>query len=185
MAEKSVAVKKSKGKPGKETPAAVPSLQAPLSELRHRMDRMFDDFMGGWPSRGWTRDLWSFEPFEVPSIFAGGQGLVDVRFDVAESDDAVEITAELPGLDEKDVEVTLSDGVMTIRGEKKVEEEKKEKDHYLSERRYGSFMRSFRVPDSVNQDQIKANFEKGVLKIDMPKRPEAKAKAKKIAISKK
>lgn len=183
MADKSVAVKKNKGKAAKET-AAVPSVQAPLGELRRRMDRMFEDFMSGWPSTGWARDLWNFEPFEVPSLTGRG-GLVDVRFDVAESDNGIEITAELPGLDEKDVEISLSDDLMTIRGEKKVEEEKQEQDYYLSERHYGSFMRSFRVPDSVNQDQIKANFDKGVLTITMPKRPEAKAKTKKIAISKK
>ena len=107
-----------------------------------------------------------------------------MKFDVSETDDAVEMTAELPGIDEKDIDLTLSDGVLTIKGEKKSEKETKERDYYLSERRYGSFARSMRVPDSVDQDNLKASFDKGVLRVVMPKRAEAKAKKKKIAIGK-
>lgn len=153
----------------------------PLLALREQMDRLFDEFVSDWRLPSLTRDLGIFEPFQTP---LWSRGLVDVRFDVSETDDAIEIAAELPGIDEKDVELTLSDGVLTLKGEKKAEEEKKERDYYLSERRYGSFTRSIRVPESVDQDKIKAAFEKGVLTVTLPKRPEAKAKRKRIAISK-
>ena len=83
--------------------------------------------------------------------------------DIAETDKAYEITAELPGMDEKNIEVKFADGVLTIRGEKKDEKEEKKKDYYLSERSYGSFQRSFQVPDGVDTDKIEATFKKGVL----------------------
>jgi len=184
MAGKNVAVKKGKGKKA-EAPEAVPSVLEPLGELRRRMDRMFDDFMGSWHMPTWRHDPWSLATFEMPPLLGKLRGdMIDVSFDVSEDDGALQISAELPGLDEKDVEVTVTDGVMTIKGEKKEEHEEKEKDHYLSERRYGAFMRSFRVPESVDEGKIKASFDKGVLKVALPKRPEAKKKQKKIAISK-
>lgn len=151
----------------------------PFLALRDQMDRLFDEFMGGWRMPSPSRELFRFEPFQMP---AWGRSMVDVRFDVSETDDAVEMTAELPGIDEKDIDLSLSDGVLTIKGEKKSEKETEERDYHLSERRYGSFARSMRLPDSVNQDKIEAHFEKGVLKVVMPKRAEARAKKKKIAI---
>ena len=102
--------------------------------------------------------------------------------DVAEKDHAYEITAELPGLDEKDIEVKQSDGMLTIKGEKKEETEEKKKDFYLAERRYGSFERSFRVPESVNTDKIDATFKKGVLTVVLPKKPESQSKEQKISV---
>lgn len=112
-----------------------------------------------------------------------GDGLVDVKVEVSETDKDLRIDAELPGIEEKDVEVTLSDDVLTIKGEKKVEREEAEKDYRLSERRYGSFTRTFRVPESVDAEKITARFEKGVLKIDLPKRPGTKAAKRKIDVS--
>ncbi len=153
----------------------------PMLALRDQMDRVFDDFMKDWRMPSLSRDMFNLAPFEMPSW---GEGAVDVRFDVSETPEAMEITAELPGIDEKDVELTMADGVLTIKGEKKTEKETKERDYYLSERRYGSFSRVMRVPDSVDQDKIKASFDKGVLNITMPKRAEAKSKKKKIAIAK-
>lgn len=185
MANKAV----SKDAPSKsKTPAnaAPPMAYSPFMELRHRMDRLFDDvFQGGgfpmmardWPSVG--RDL------DWPG---GGTGaaaaLADVKFDIGEDDKAIEISAEMPGMGEEDVDLTLSDGVLTIKGEKKAEHEEKDKNYHLTERRYGAFQRSFRLPDTVDEDKLRASFDKGVLRVVLPKTVEAKAKTKKISISK-
>jgi HSP20 family protein len=102
--------------------------------------------------------------------------------DVAETDKAYEITAELPGIDEKNVEVNVVNGGLTIKGEKKDEKEEKDKDRYVSERRYGSFERYFRLPEGVDASKIEASFTKGVLKVSLPKKPEAQQPAKKIEV---
>ena len=102
--------------------------------------------------------------------------------DVAEKDKEYEITAELPGMDESNIEVKLSNGMLTITGEKKEEKEEKKKDYYLSERRYGSFERSFQLPEGVDADKIEAKFTKGVLKVVLPKTAEAQKSVKKIAV---
>lgn len=186
MANKNVAVKRGKERPAKTgLPGTGSSVLEPLGELRQRMDRMFDDFMDSWHMPSWRHDPWSLATFEMPPLLGKLRGeMVDVRFNLSEDGDKLQISAELPGLDEKDVDLTVADGVVIIKGEKKEEHEEKDKDHYLSERRYGSFMRSFRVPESVDENKIKATFDKGVLKIALPKRPEARKKPKKIAISK-
>jgi len=176
---KKVAVKKSgETKARSAAPARIGA--HPFLALREQMDRMFDEFMNDWRMPSISRGVMEWEPFRSSLL---GKSEVDVRFDVSETDDAIELTAELPGIDEKDVELTLSDGVLTVKGEKRADTEKKEKDYYLSERRYGSFLRSMRLPDSVDEGKIKATFEKGVLKVEMPKSAEATAKKKKIAIS--
>ncbi|MDX1711718.1 MAG: Hsp20/alpha crystallin family protein [Rhodovibrionaceae bacterium] len=142
-----------------------------MADFRQQMDRLFDDFFGSWPP---------LTPrFRAVATTAGA----DVRFDASESDKAFEITAELPGLDEKDVDVSVENGVMTIKGEKKSEREEKDKDYYLTERSYGSFRRSFPMPENVNEDKISANFEKGVLKITLPKTAAGKSKARRISVS--
>ena len=102
--------------------------------------------------------------------------------DVAETDKAYEITAELPGMSESDVEVVAANGVLTIKGEKKEEKEEKKKDYYLSERRYGSFERRMQIPEDVEADKIEAAFKKGVLTVTLPKKPEAQKPAKKIEV---
>jgi HSP20 family protein len=87
-------------------------------------------------------------------------------------------------MDEKNIEVNFSDGTLTIKGEKKDEKEEKNKDYYLSERRYGSFQRSFSVPDGVDAEKIEAAFKNGILTVTLPKTPEAQKKEKKIEIKK-
>jgi HSP20 family protein len=104
--------------------------------------------------------------------------------DIAEKNSAYEVTAELPGMDEKDIEVTFSDGVLTIKGEKKEEKEEKDKDYYLSERRFGSFQRTLRVPQGVDADKISATVKNGVLTVTMPKTAEAQKRQKSIPINK-
>jgi HSP20 family protein len=100
--------------------------------------------------------------------------------DVSETDKEIEITTELPGLEEKDIQLNMADNVLTIRGEKKNEREEKEKDYHLVERSYGSFVRSVQLPDGVNADNIKAVMSKGVLKVTVPK--PAPAQSRKIDI---
>ena len=102
--------------------------------------------------------------------------------DVVESEKAYEITAELPGMDEKNIEVKVAEGGLTIKGEKQEEKEEKKKDYYLHERHFGSFERSFDVPESVDADKIEASFKKGVLTVTLPKKPEAQKPAKKIEV---
>jgi HSP20 family protein len=93
-----------------------------------------------------------------------------------------EITAELPGMDEKNIEVKVTDGILTIKGEKQEEKEEKKKDYYLHERHFGSFERSFGLPEGVDINKIEAAFKKGVLTVTLPKKPEAQKPAKKIEV---
>jgi len=140
----------------------------PFGSLRHDMERVFEDFSRDF---GWR----------APA--AAGVGMAP-RVDVSETDSEIKIEAELPGVDEKDVEVVLSNGQLTIKGEKKQEKEEKKKDYHMVERSYGSFARSIALPFQADADKVKATFAKGVLNVTVPKPPEVKAKEKKIAIGK-
>ena len=131
--------------------------------LQHEIDRLFDDFTRGFPA-----------------LSTGGTAELLPKLDVTETDKQIEITAELPGLEEKDVQVNLADNVLTIRGEKKAEKEEKDKAYRLVECSYGSFVRSLELPDGVNADAIKASIDKGVLKVTVPK--PAPAQVKKIDV---
>jgi HSP20 family protein len=102
--------------------------------------------------------------------------------DVVESEKAYEVTAELAGIDEKNIEVKVANGILTMTGEKQVEKEEKEKNYYLQERHYGSFERSFEIPDGVDPDRIQATFKKGVLTVTLPKKVEAQKPAKKVEV---
>jgi HSP20 family protein len=124
------------------------------------------------------RTLFDIEPFWRGEISWGKAPAVDV----VEKEKAYQITAELPGMEEQNIDVTFSDGVLRIKGEKTEEKEEKKKDQYLSERRYGSFQRAFRLPDGVDADKIEANFKNGVLTVMLPKTTEAVRSEKKIAI---
>lgn len=157
---------------------------SPYFDLRRRMDQLFDEMFNGWGTIPRMHRPQELEAAGMPLATRQWRPeLVDVRFDVADGDDAIEISAEMPGIDDKDLDLSVSDGLLTIRGEKNAESEKKDKSYYLSERRYGSFQRSFRLPESVDQDKIQAKFDKGVLSLTLPKRAEAREKTKKISIS--
>lgn len=163
--------------------ASVPAEREPghpLFGLRREIDRLFDDFFRGFPLPGFGRSLVDFDPFRR---FESAFSVSVPHVDVTETDKHFEVTAELPGMDEKDIEVTLSDGRLTLKGEKKAEKEDKKKDYYLTERRFGSFNRSFRLPENVNESKIKATFKKGVLTITLPKKAKARTEGKKISIS--
>ena len=100
--------------------------------------------------------------------------------DIKEESDRYVLEADIPGVNPKDIEVTMDNGVLTIKGERK--EEKEDKEKHVSERRYGSFQRTFRLPDSVSEDKATAEFKKGVLRVTLPKKPEAQKPVRKIAI---
>lgn len=140
----------------------------PLQSLQNDINRAFDSFWRGfdlpWPS---TSSAWSIS---MPSV------------DVSESDKEIEVTAELPGIDEKDIDISLADGVLTIRGEKKSEVEKKEKDYYLQERTFGSIERVVPLPDTIDLDSANATFKNGVLTVKLAKKPEAAAATKRITV---
>ena len=159
-----------------KTSTAESQAWRPFESLRHDIDRLFDDFGAGmWrsPFRGSL-----FEPFRrweaaLPTVPA---------VDVSETDKAYEISAELAGMDEKNIDLKIANGVLTIRGEKQDEKEEKKKDYYMRERSYGSFERTFDVPDGVDTDKIEAICNKGVLTVTLPKKAEAQKPAKKIEV---
>jgi HSP20 family protein len=155
---------------GREKGELLPSREIwePFGSLRRDVERLFEDFSrdSGWSPPATT-----------------GMAMAP-RVDVSETDTELKVEAELPGIDEKDVEVILNDGRLTIKGEKKQEKEEKKKDYHLVERSYGSFARSIALPFEADPDQVKASFAKGVLTVTVPKPPEVKAKQKKIPIAK-
>lgn len=154
--------------------AAAPAAWHPFESLRREVDRLFDDFdKGFW--RLPSRSLFDVEPF-------WRRGPTAPAVDIVEREKDYQITAELPGMEEKDVELKVANGVMTIKGEKKEEKEEKKKDYYLSERRYGAFQRAFSLPDGVDADKIEASFKKGVLMVTLPKTPEAIKPERKIEV---
>lgn len=157
----------------KETPSLATELWdwAPFDALRRQLDRFFDEA----PVPKFTGESDTFERL----MGWPGRPPVDFR----ETDKDYELTAELPGLDASDVDISLSNGSLVIHGEKKSEREEKKEGYMLSERRYGSFRRSFRLPDNVDADRVNASFEKGVLKVSLPKTAIATKPEKKIEIA--
>lgn len=156
---------------------ATPWGWPPIDSLRHEIDRLFEDFPSfarPWATARSTREVGAPAPT--------ARWAVAPPMDLVEREKAFEISAELPGLDDDNIEVKVANGVLTIRGEKKEEKEEKQKDYFLSERRYGSFQRSFRLPETVDADKIEAHFEKGVLKVLLPKSAAAAKNEKKIAV---
>lgn len=159
-------------------PTRMPASWQPFEALQREVERVFDDFtrfpfgsrfLDSAPLRG--REL----TVDVPSP----------AVDVVEKDNAYQISAELPGMDESNIEVKVADDVLTIKGEKKEEKQEKDKNYYMSERRYGSFQRAFQLPQGVDQSKIDASFQKGVLTVTLPKSPEAQKKEKKIPVKSK
>jgi HSP20 family protein len=160
---------------GAGTPVGQPSLFRPLVALRRQLDNMLEDVASHWPHLHLPRVEW-------PSLSAIEKTADIVRFDVSESDNAVTVTAEVPGMEEKDVEVFVDDGMLTIRGEKKSEREKSGDNFYLSERQFGSFSRSVRLLHGVDAANISARFDKGVLAVILPKTSVDKNGSRRIAV---
>lgn len=145
-------------------------ISEPVGWLRSEIDRLFDDF--GSP----RRSLFNFAPRDTLAIVPA--------LEMVDDEKAYRLTAELPGLDEKDVEINVADGVLSISGEKKEEAERKEKGFLLSERRYGSFQRQVSLPADIDPEGIKAQFKDGVLTVTLTKDEKAAARTRKIAIEK-
>jgi HSP20 family protein len=132
--------------------------------LRERMNRMFEDVFSGRAEEGkeLTTSTWA------PSV------------DIFETEKELVLTAEIPGIDEKDVEIKIEDNTLSLKGERKFEKETKEENYHRIERSYGSFYRAFTLPNSIDPDRIQATHENGVLKITMPKRDELQPRKVKI-----
>lgn len=137
-----------------------PRRMSPFDLLQTEIERVFDSF-NGWPATFTER---AFSP----------------SMEVVETDSAIEVSTELPGIDEKDVEISVSDNVLTIRGEKKFEKDERKKNYRLVERSYGSFERSIALPQGVDASKVNAKMTKGVLKVEVPKPAAAKAQQVKI-----
>jgi HSP20 family protein len=137
----------------------------PFRMLQRQIDQVFSDFSRDLPALSWPRN--------------DSMGLC---VDVAETDKAFEVTAELPGVDEKDIDVTVSGDMLTIKGEKKSQKDEKGKDYRLMERSYGAFERTMTLPFMADPGKIEAKFDKGVLKVTVPKPPEAQVTLKHIPV---
>ncbi len=135
-----------------------------FERMRREMDRLWDSFF----ERGVTRH--DEEREWLPSL------------DVAETKNEIVVKAEIPGMDPKNIDISLTDGLLSIKGEKKQEKEEKEENYHLIERSYGSFTRSIRLPNEVQSDKINASYKNGVLKVVLPKSEEAKKKEVKIKV---
>jgi HSP20 family protein len=157
---------------------SVPQMWRPFESLRQEVERLFDDFDRGVWRPPFRRSLLGREPFWRRELARADMPAVDIT----ESEKAYEVTADLPGMDEKNIEVKVANGNLTIKGEKQEEKEEKKKDYYLHERSFGSFERSFPLPDGVDKDKIEASFKKGVLTVTLPKTPEAQKAEKKITV---
>lgn len=147
----------------------------PFDSLRGQVDRLVRDFERGFLQAPFYRDIDNFLHRDLG--FA-----VMPAIDIVEKDNAFEVTAELPGIDAKNIDLQFSGGVLTIKGEKTEEKEEKTKDRYVSERRYGSFRRALQVPESVDADKIEAGYKSGVLTVTLPKSAAAKDKQKTIPV---
>lgn len=147
--------------------------------LRSEIDHLFDELYDNWP---FTSLAQRGKSSSLTSPFVFGDTLPAI--DVCEKDDQIEVKAELPGMDEKDIEVELTDRMLVISGEKKEEREEGEKEgnYYVSERRYGSFKRSIAVPEGIDHGKVDASFKKGVLTVVLKKTQESREKVKKIKV---
>ncbi|MBM3733140.1 MAG: Hsp20/alpha crystallin family protein [Acidimicrobiia bacterium] len=137
----------------------------PFSRLHEEVEKVFENFGRLAPMR-----------------WPGNGEMADFKIDMSETDKELRITAELPGVDEKDVEVTLHGDLLTIKCEKKVEEERKKENYHVVERSYGAFERTFRLPYEVGEKDVSAEFDKSVLKVVLPKPAEVRSETKKISV---
>ena len=158
--------------------ATAPQGLRPFESLRREVDRLFQDFDQGFLRPPFRRSWFDLEPLWGRASRAEAEPAVDI----IEKDNAYEITADLPGMDEKNIEVKLSNGGLMIRGEKQEERKEQKRDYYLHERSFGAFERSFSLPEGVDADKIEASFKKGVLTVTLPKRPEAIKPEKQIPV---
>lgn len=161
--------------PARAVGVTVPDWE-PIRSLRRQIDRLMADF--DWPDLGlaWPRKT-AMGPHIWPEF-----GVAIPPVDLVERNGGYELQAELPGLTEDQIEIKLSNGMVTIKGEKSSERIEDEDDYHLRERSFGTFQRSFRVPTNVDADKIEARFDKGVLKVTLPKSAAAIHEERKIEV---
>ncbi len=145
---------------------------SPVAFLHQEIDRMFDDFWGRWPAFGLGRNFSSGLTGDI----------LKPTLDLSASEKEYIISVEIPGVDEKDVKLEMADDTLTIRGEKKLEKEEKEKNYYRMERSYGSFQRVLSLPADADQDSVKAKFKKGILTVKMAKKAMPESYVKRIEV---
>jgi HSP20 family protein len=139
-----------------------------LFAMRDEMDRIFERFENGWS--------------RLPALMRREGAITVPELDMHENTNAIVVEAELPGVEEHDVTVTLANGVLTIRGEKRHEREDRSQNYHMAERSYGNFERSIRLPESVDDARVDAKFDKGVLRVTAAKRPEAVRAERRIEV---
>jgi HSP20 family protein len=140
-----------------------------MSRMQEEFNRLFDDSLFRWrrpPRQGEEELRVGFSP----------------PVDIYEDKDQVALTAEIPGIDPKDIEIQIENGVLTVRGERKLEREENKEGYLRMERNYGTFLRSFSLPTTVDGDRAKAEFKNGLLRVTLPKKEEAKARSVKVKV---
>lgn len=168
-----IPVKKEDTKVAVTTP--VPAAWHPIASLRREIDRLFEDF---------DRPDWMLRPFGtgLMPLFQTTSVLSAPAVDLVETDKSFVVTAELAGLTEKDIDVMVKNGNLVISGEKQDDKEEKTKDYYVRERQFGSFERSFSLPETADSDKIEAAFKNGVLTVTVPKTLAAQKPVKKVEV---
>lgn len=155
------------GQRSRQAPALGGDVRDPFAAFRREMDRLFEDFVEGFDGRNSALTPW---------------GTTTPQLDIHENEKEVVVKAELPGLDEKDFEVTLAGDLLTIKGEKRYEHDEKDGERHYVERRYGAFSRSVRLPFEAGEQDVSAEYDKGVLTVRIPKPAEAQNKVKRIEV---
>ncbi len=139
-----------------------------FSDIERRMDSLFDEVFGE-----------SLVSYVMPET----RGIFSPRTDIKESDNDLKVSAEMPGIDQKDIDVSIHNGILTISGEKKVEQEERDIDYHHVERSYGCFSRSISLPEYVDTEKIEAMYKNGVLTVTLPKNEKAMKLSKKIDVT--
>jgi HSP20 family protein len=160
----------------KKAPPAQTNLPDVWQSFRNEMDRLFDRFGGGFGLPSLRR------MFDVEAPWRSSFSFSMPAIDMSEDEKAYKISAELPGMDSKDIDVSVTGDTLVLKGEKRQEKEEKDKNYHFSERAYGSFQRAFELPASVDRGKIAADFSKGVLTITLPKSAAAQQPTKKIEV---
>ena len=150
----------------REVPVRRSGNENPFQKMQHEINKLFDSF------------------FDDSQIAPFGRGFESTfpKIDIKDNDKEVIVEAEVPGMDDKDIEISLSNNVLTIRGEKRQDKEEKRDQYYFAERAYGAFHRDIPLHCEIEQDNVQANYKKGVLIIKLPKTPAAQQKIKSIPI---
>ena len=163
----------------RQTPPARTSGWNPIENLRREVNEVFDRLRGRIAPVG--RNPYEVDLVQLRRFFSD----VDPAVDVTENDDSYKISVELPGISKENIDVSIRNGYVTIRGKKEEDAESSQKDHFVSERRFGAFMRSFQIPQSIDEEKVQAKFENGVLTVVLPKSPEGRVGERKIQIESK